>query len=150
MPSKRRTAILFYMETKTTLTLDQPATYRIRLQGRISADLSDWLIEAVVSFEDGQTIVMGKVCDQAALFGLLSFVRDLGVPLLSVEFLSTSKENPMNKNLLKTVFFGIAVAMGIAVVVLNIVNPLTLAGTTTLLGIGVAALGIAGLQKEKA
>ena len=53
----------------------------------------------------------------------------------------------MNKNLLKTVFFGIAVAMGIAVIILNIVNPLTLAGTTTLLGIGVAALGIAGLQK---
>ena len=54
----------------------------------------------------------------------------------------------MNKNLLKTIFYGIAVAMGIAVVVLNIVNPLTLAGATSLLGIGVLALGIAGLQKE--
>jgi len=138
------------METKTTLTLDQPARYRIRLQGRISADLSDWLTEAVVDFEGGQTIATGGVCDQAALFGLLSFVRDLGVPLLSVEFLPYQKENQMNKNLLKTIFFGVAVAMGIAVVVLNIVNPLTLAGTTTLLGIGVAALGIAGLQKEHA
>jgi hypothetical protein len=53
----------------------------------------------------------------------------------------------MNKNLLKTVFNGIAVAMGVAVVVLNIVNPLTLTGATSLLGIGVLALGIAGLQK---
>ena len=150
MLSPSGTAILFFMETKTTLTLDQPAAYRIRLQGRISADLSDWLTDAAVTFENGQTVVTGRVCDQTALFGLLSFVRDLGVPLLSVEFLSTSKENQMNKNLLKTVFFGIAVAMGIAVVVLNIVNPLTLAGTTTLLGIGVAALGIAGLQKEQA
>lgn len=150
MPSKPWAAILFYMETKTTLTLDQPARYRIRLQGRISADLSDWLTEAVVDFEGGQTIATGGVCDQAALFGLLSFVRDLGVPLLSVEFLPYQKENQMNKNLLKTIFFGVAVAMGIAVVVLNIVNPLTLAGTTTLLGIGVAALGIAGLQKEHA
>ena len=150
MPSRIGTAILFFMETRTALTLDQPAAYQIRLQGRISIDLSDWLTDVVIAFEDGQTIMTGRVCDQAALFGLLSFVRDLGVPLLSVEFLSTSKENQMNKNLPKTVFFGIAIAMGIAVVVLNIVNPLTIAGTTTLLGIGVAALGIAGLQKEKA
>jgi hypothetical protein len=57
-------------------------------------------------------------------------------------------EDPMNKNLLKTVFYGLAVAMGVAVIVLNIVNPLTLAGATTLLGFGVAALGMAGLQKE--
>ena len=54
----------------------------------------------------------------------------------------------MNKNLLKTIFNAIAAAMGIAVVVLNIVNPLTLTGATSLLGIGVVALGIAGLQKE--
>jgi hypothetical protein len=53
----------------------------------------------------------------------------------------------MNTNLLKTVCNGIAVAMGIAIVVLNIVNPLSLTGTTTLLGFGVAALGIANLQK---
>ncbi len=53
----------------------------------------------------------------------------------------------MNKNLLSTIFNGIAVAMGVAVVVLNIVNPLTLTNATTLLGIGVLALGIAGLQK---
>jgi len=54
----------------------------------------------------------------------------------------------MNKNLLGTVFNGVALAMGVAVVVLNIINPLTLTGATTLLGIGVAALGMSGLQKE--
>jgi hypothetical protein len=149
MPSKPWTAILFYMETRPTLTRDQPATYRIRLQGRISADLSDWLTESIVTFEQDQTVLTGQVCDQAALFGLLSFVRDLGVPLVSIEFIPSSKENQMNKKLLKTVFYGIAVAMGIAVIVLNIVNPLTLAGATTLLGLGVAALGIAGLQKAQ-
>ena len=53
----------------------------------------------------------------------------------------------VNKNLLNTIFNGVAVAMGVAIVVLNIVNPLSLTGTTSLLGIGVAALGIAGLQK---
>ena len=54
----------------------------------------------------------------------------------------------MNKNLLKTIFNGVAMAMGVAVVVLNIVSPLSMTGATSLLGIGVAALGIAGLQKE--
>jgi hypothetical protein len=53
----------------------------------------------------------------------------------------------MNKNLLGTIFNGVALAMGVAVVVLNIVNPFTLADATNLLGIGVAALGIANLQK---
>lgn len=148
MPSTAWTAILFFMEPKPTLTRDQAATYRLRLQGRISADLSDWLTDIAVTHEGDQMIVTGQVCDQSALFGLLSFVRDLGVPLLSVEFIPPSKENQMNKDLLKTVFYGIAVAMGVAIIVLNIVNPLTLTGATSLLGIGVAVLGIAGLQKE--
>jgi hypothetical protein len=55
------------------------------------------------------------------------------------------KENKM-KNL-NVIFNGIAVAMGVAIIVLNIVNPLSLTGATTLLGIGVAALGIANLRR---
>lgn len=54
----------------------------------------------------------------------------------------------MKKNLLGTIFNGLALAMGVAVVVLNIINPLKLKDATTLLGIGVAVLGVAGLQKE--
>ncbi len=53
----------------------------------------------------------------------------------------------MDRNLLKTIFYGIAVAMGVAVIVLNIVNPLPATAIGTMLGIGVAVLGIAGLQK---
>ena len=48
---------------------------------------------------------------------------------------------------LNLIFNGIAVAMGIAILVLNIVNPLSLTGATTLLGIGIAALGIANLRR---
>ena len=53
----------------------------------------------------------------------------------------------MKTNLLKTICNGIAVAMGVVVIVTNIVNPLAPAALANLLGIGVAALGIAGLQK---
>ncbi len=54
----------------------------------------------------------------------------------------------MNKNLLKISFNGIALAMGVAITVMNIVNPPSLATVSSILGIGVAALGLAGLQKE--
>ena len=53
----------------------------------------------------------------------------------------------MNNNLLKTICNAIAVAMGVAVIVTNIVNPLSLGAVTNLLGIAVAALGIAALQR---
>ncbi len=53
----------------------------------------------------------------------------------------------MDRSLLKTIFYGIAVAMGVAVIVTNIVSPQSAATVGTLLAIGVAVLGIAGLQK---
>ena len=53
----------------------------------------------------------------------------------------------MSSSLVKTVCYALALAMGIAVIVTNIVAPLPAAGIGTLLAIGVAALGLAGLQK---
>jgi hypothetical protein len=53
----------------------------------------------------------------------------------------------MKTSLLKTICNGIAVAMGVAVIVTNIVSPLSLVGVSNMLGIAVAALGIAALQK---
>ncbi|HTP02424.1 MAG TPA: hypothetical protein VMJ64_13710 [Anaerolineales bacterium] len=54
----------------------------------------------------------------------------------------------MDRNLLKTVCFGLAVAMGVAVIVTNIVSPLAPATVSNLLAVGLAAVGIAGLQKR--
>ena len=53
----------------------------------------------------------------------------------------------MNKNLLKTILNGIAVAMGIAVVVMNILGALAGPAAFNLLGLGLAAVAIAALQK---
>jgi hypothetical protein len=53
----------------------------------------------------------------------------------------------MNANLFRTVCYAIAIAMGVAVIVTNIVSPLSVAGVSNLLAIGVAALGIAAMQK---
>jgi hypothetical protein len=49
--------------------------------------------------------------------------------------------------LLKTICNGIAVAMGVALIVTNLVNPLSFAAATSLTGLGLAALGVAALQK---
>jgi hypothetical protein len=71
-----------------------PARYQIRLQGKISADWSDWLSDLHVTAEghspEAVTTLTGTVKDQAALFGLLSFIRDLGVALISVTYLPGS------------------------------------------------------------
>jgi hypothetical protein len=62
----------------------------VHLQGRLTADWTDWLLEPCAAFEEDQTHITGMVRDQAGLFGLLSFVRDLGASLLLVEYLAGS------------------------------------------------------------
>ena len=52
----------------------------------------------------------------------------------------------MSNSLVKTICYGLALAMGVAVIVLNIIAPLAPASMGTLLAIGLAALGLAGLQ----
>jgi hypothetical protein len=54
----------------------------------------------------------------------------------------------MNKNIVSIALKGIAVAMGVAVIVLNILGTLNANTAVNLLGIGLAALAIAALQKE--
>ena len=54
----------------------------------------------------------------------------------------------MNKNLFDTISNGVALAMGVAVVVLNILGSLTVDTAVTLLGIGLAVLALARLQKN--
>ena len=47
----------------------------------------------MVQGPDGETVLTGPVIDQAALHGILSKIRDLGVPLLSVKRLSQDETN---------------------------------------------------------
>ena len=62
-----------------------PAQYRIKLQECLDERWSDGFEEMAVSFEDGGTILTGRVADQAALHGVLIRIRDLNLNLLSVE-----------------------------------------------------------------
>jgi hypothetical protein len=59
--------------------------YEIRLKGHLEARWSAWIDGLSLSQEsDGTTVIRGPVIDQAALHGLLSKVRDLGLPLIAV------------------------------------------------------------------
>jgi hypothetical protein len=63
----------------------QPPIYQIRLAGRLSRRREAWFDGMIIDHDEaGQTVITGPVVDQAALHGLLRKVRDLGVPLLSV------------------------------------------------------------------
>jgi hypothetical protein len=59
--------------------------YRIKLQGRLDPEWSDWFEQMEISTQDGETILTGPVADQAALHGLLIRIRDLNLTLLAVE-----------------------------------------------------------------
>jgi len=63
----------------------QPMVYQIRLQGHLGGHWTEWFADVTISLEDnGETLLTCPVVDQAALYGLLRKVRDLGVPLISV------------------------------------------------------------------
>ncbi len=60
--------------------------YRIRVKGHLDDSWSEWFDDLAVTHEDnGTTMLMGAVADQAALHGLIGRVRNLGLQLLLVE-----------------------------------------------------------------
>jgi hypothetical protein len=68
---------------------DDPALYEIRLQGRLHERWLAWfdgmtLTSSAGSEVAGVTILRGPVADQAALHGMLTRLRDVGMPLISV------------------------------------------------------------------
>jgi hypothetical protein len=65
-----------------------PARYRIRIRGHLDPAWSAWFDGRTVDqADDGTTELAGPLADQAALFGLLARLRDLGATLLLVEHL---------------------------------------------------------------
>lgn len=64
---------------------DQPTVYQITIRGHLGRHWTHWFEGMIITQQDdGDTLLAGPVVDQAALFGLLCKVRDLGMPLISV------------------------------------------------------------------
>ncbi len=69
----------------------QPLRYRIQMKGVLSEAWGSQFEGMRLSHAAGITILEGKV-DQAALFAILSRIRDLGMPLLLVEQIKLNSE----------------------------------------------------------
>jgi hypothetical protein len=83
--------------SSTGLRLDQPARYRIQVQGRLDAAWARWFQVSRIQVTRAEhqapvTTLEGAVIDQSELYGWLARLRDLGLPLLLVEFLGIDEQ----------------------------------------------------------
>jgi hypothetical protein len=70
----------------------QSMVYQIRIKGHLSDQWTGWFGDLTITLEEnGDTLLTGPVVDQAALFGLLKKVRDLGLPLVSLNCVESGK-----------------------------------------------------------
>ena len=77
----------------------EPGRYEIRLKGYLDNRWADQFKNMRFTHaSDGTTILAGPVVDQAALYGLLRKVRDLGLPLLSVVQVDPKPANGLDGN----------------------------------------------------
>ena len=66
--------------------------YEIKIFGHLDQGWSEWLGGLQVTPDNaGNTLLIGTIPDQAALHGLLVKIRDLGVPILSLQRLESNK-----------------------------------------------------------
>jgi hypothetical protein len=64
---------------------DEPSSYQIRLKGHLSPQWATYFDGfTLTNSENGEALLTGVITDQAALHGVLAKIRDLGLPLLSV------------------------------------------------------------------
>jgi hypothetical protein len=70
-------------------------TYELRVAGHLDDHWSAWLGDLTLTrLEDGTTALTGPIADQAQLYGVLAAVRDLGVPLLSLQARDPTQVKP--------------------------------------------------------
>jgi hypothetical protein len=72
---------------------DAPACYQIRVRGAIEQHWSDWFAHMAIAYDaNGDTLLIGPLADQAALYGVLHRIRNLGLILLAVARLPEQAE----------------------------------------------------------
>ena len=73
---------------------DQPMIYQIRIRGHLGQPWQEWFAGLTLTQEDdGSTLLTGPIVDQAALYGILKKVSDLGMPLLSVSSVGSGSQD---------------------------------------------------------
>ncbi len=72
--------------------------YIIRVQGHIDGSWAQWFVSplSITHDVDGTSFLVGIVIDQAALYGILAKIHDLGLTLLSLYRKEDLKEIPFH------------------------------------------------------
>lgn len=71
-----------------------PSSVEIKIQGQLDLNWSDWLEGfSITHTQDDLTLLVGTVPDQAALYGLIAKLRDLGLKLIPIQYGESNAEN---------------------------------------------------------
>lgn len=80
--------------------------YQIRIKSHLDSGWADWFDGLTITpQENGDTLLTGPLVDQAALHGLLKKVRDLGMPLVSVNPVQWNEALLEERKLMKAILF---------------------------------------------
>ena len=73
---------------ETAVSSEDPMTaevYEIKVKGHLVQEWSEWLGDLRINYDDeGNTLLSGRIPDQAALHGILGQIRDLGITQISL------------------------------------------------------------------
>lgn len=85
-------------EQRSSPDAKQPPMYTFKIKGHLGQQWMNWFDGLAVTLqEDGNTLLSGSVVDQSALHGILKKIRDLGMPLLSVNFSGSGQPDDKSK-----------------------------------------------------
>lgn len=79
-------------------TTQRPTFYKIRLRGKLDLEQAAWFPELTLTEDDdGNTLLVGELPDQAALMGVLFRAHNLNLKILCVK-IKTNKTGELHAN----------------------------------------------------
>lgn len=76
--------------------IEPDCRYEFVVNGRLEQDIVGWFEDMTLTVDDSvfpaQTIIRGLIRDQAALYGFISRLRDLGLTLISMQKLDNEED----------------------------------------------------------
>ena len=74
-----------HMNTLSPMNDETEIKYEIKIKGHLDKYWSEWLGDLEFIYDcQGNTLLNGRIADQAALHGILAQIRDLGLTLISL------------------------------------------------------------------
>ena len=73
---------------------DRPGIYQVRVRGILDEKWTSWFDGFTITPQmNDECLFTGQVSDQAALYGLISKIGSIGLPLLSVQRVASEEQS---------------------------------------------------------